>query len=203
MARWCQGGTTSNLLQHWCSHGLLTDTAASMMPLVTPIPLILFTASTVVDKVLSLWVPDRDLPAFDVCPSNADVFCPFVLMMGKLLLASLASTGKLRSQFHCPSLYTLFSQFIRFSTAHRFNEVPYPQENSLKILTTLPSMTTRKPQRWYQTQLPHPPITTLPTLLNSLGIYPRRPIKNADLLPPKRPATIFPLTFLTPRLKCF
>jgi hypothetical protein len=86
------------------------DAAASMMPLVSPVPLTFFTASTVLDKVLRLQVPDRDLPTFDVCPLNTDGFYPFVSMVGKMHLASLASTVKLQTQFYCPSLITLFSQ---------------------------------------------------------------------------------------------
>jgi hypothetical protein len=54
--------------------------------------------------------PQLQPTQFDVCPLNADCFCQFILMMGKLLLASLASTDKLRLQFHFPSLFTLFSQ---------------------------------------------------------------------------------------------
>ena len=119
MARPRQRGTISNLLQHWRSHGLLTDAAASMMSLISPALLTLFTASTAVDKVLQLWVSNHDLPAFDVCPSNADGFYPFVSMMGKLLLASLASTVKLRSQLHCPSLFTLLSQFTVYQISYR------------------------------------------------------------------------------------
>ncbi len=58
-------------LQTHCNNGLPTAAAASVVTIGSPVPFTLFTMSSV-DKVLWLQVPDRNLPAFNACPSNAD-----------------------------------------------------------------------------------------------------------------------------------
>jgi hypothetical protein len=55
----------------------LLEAAASLMPIISPVPFTLFTM-LVVDDVLRLQVLDLDLFAFPVWLQNADAFCPFV-----------------------------------------------------------------------------------------------------------------------------
>jgi hypothetical protein len=54
-----------------------SEVAASMMPIVSPVPFIFFTM-LVVDDVLRLQVLDLDLSSFPVWLQNADLFCLFV-----------------------------------------------------------------------------------------------------------------------------
>ncbi len=97
-------------LQTRCNNGLLTAAAASVMTIRSPVPITLFTTSSM-DKVQWLRVPGGNLPAFNACSSNADGRCLLVSWWWtNRSFSSLSSTNKLKLTIFIVYLFTFISQ---------------------------------------------------------------------------------------------